>query len=209
MERRNFVKTIAIGGATIAVTPLSALRISTEKAVATIPVSSPLVHVRHGLYNPVLAKNLTQPIAGNWVYSFSSDVFARDGVNAKLGDSNPVSVSMFVGNEQEKELIHFLLEENKCNHLINNSLKSENLERDTPQCVHESSNYRAELIRCNESLTQFPVNDGELFVALISGKASVGDSILNSKQALFVDKHQDLNVSVFEESRILVVTRLA
>lgn len=208
MERRNFVKTIAIGGAVLAVTPLSALKIPNATGTSTVPLTAPLVHVRHGLYNPVLASKLTSPIAGNWVYSFSSDIFARDGVKAEIGDENPVSVSIFVGDSNNKKLIHFILEDNECKQLVNSSLKTTALSPNTSILVHESSQYLAQVFRCDEELKELQILDGEHFIALLSGKVKLGRTELSNEQAVFVKKHESLPLSVSEESQILVATRL-
>jgi hypothetical protein len=207
MERRNFVKTIAIGGAVMAVTPLSALKLPTVSGTSTVALKAPLVHVRHGLYNPILASELTKPIAGNWVYSFSADVFARDGVKAELGDKNPVSISMFVGDSKQKELLHVVVEHNNCNRLINNDLKSIQLELNEIVSILENDFCEAQIIRSNSQMRQLPIQDGEHFVALISGEAELDNVQLNSQQALLIDKSAAAKLSVVGEAKILVVTR--
>lgn len=207
MERRNFVKTIAIGGAVVAVTPLSALNLTIISGASTIPLTAPLVHVRHGLYNPVLACELSKPIAGNWVYSFSADVFARDGIKAELGDENPVSVSMFVGDANEKELLHFIIEDNKCKLLINNNLKSISIEKNVSISILENNFCQAQIIRSNAELKELPIQNGEHFVALIYGEAELDNVPLHSTQASLINKRAAAKLSVVGDAMILIVTR--
>lgn len=208
MERRDFVKTVAIGGAVAVVTPLSGFTFPASSAATSgVPLAAPLIHVRHGLYNPTLLSQLTKPIAGDWVYSYCSDVFARDGVEAQHGDHNPVSISMFVGTDDQKELLHFIIEDNKCNILNDNVLNSIYITPNSPTTVAQEGLYHAQIFHFEGGQPTIDLGEGEHFISLISGEMNLDNHTLDSERALFIEKGIKLPLNVAQESLFLVVSR--